>query len=103
MTDTLASPRPVPDAARFQPRYSGSQHSGQRLTTVPVWTAPTAAEWDDMPIGTRRAARLGPALYVTLLRDHDGWRLLPRPRLVGADLEGLRSAPRVPLDPDGVH
>lgn len=90
---------PMPDAARFRP-IERPQRGRQTYTTVPTWTRPTSDDLDALPVGTRRTAAFVPGVFVTLLKTDEGWTLLARHRIPGDVLAGLRSAPRVPIDPE---
>jgi hypothetical protein len=67
---------------------------------VPEWRALTGDELDALPVGTRRTVAFVPGVYVGLVKTHEGWTLLARYRIPGDALAGLRSAPRVPIDPE---
>ncbi len=94
--------RPVPNAAAFRRRIERPQRGRQVYTTVPAWTRPTADDLHAMPKGTRRTVAFVPGVFVTLVKTEDGWTLLARHRIPSDALAGLRSAPRVPIDPEGL-
>lgn len=92
--------RPVPDATRFQRRIERPSRGRQTWTTVPQWATLTAGELDVLPVGTRRSVRFLPGVYVGLIRTEHGWTLLRRCGIPSEALTDLRSAPRVPIDPE---
>ena len=95
------SVRPVPDASRFQKGAERRPWRGRSTwTTVPDWRALTGDELDALPVGTRRTVAFVPGEYVGLVRTHEGWTLLARHRIQSDALAGLRSAPRVLMDPE---
>ena len=102
MTDTLATPRPVPDAARFRPpRIPPSRII---WTTDPSgWAVLDEDQLAELPAEGRRTLAIAPGVYVTLVKVEDGtFTLLHRKGIPAHALAGMRTAPRVPIDPDGV-
>lgn len=99
MTDTLPKPRPVPEAARFRPRQTPP--SSITWTTDPdSWTVLDEAAVAALPAESRRTLSLAPGVYVTLVKVDDGtFTLLHRKGIPGRALAGIRTAPRVPIDP----
>lgn len=94
------SVRPVPDASRFQKAAERRPWRGRSTwTTVPDWQALTGDELDGLPVGTRRTVAFPPGVYVGLVRTQEGWTLLARHRIASDELAGLRSAPRVLMEP----
>ncbi len=93
---------PVPNAARFRKRTEPLSRGRQTWTTLPAWVTLTAHELDALPVGARRSVSFVPGVYVGLVRTEYGWTLLTRHGIPSDALAGIRSAPRVPIDPEGL-
>ena len=100
MTDTLTTPGTV--AARFRPPQTAP--SKIIWTTVPTgWARLDELQLAELPTEGRRTLAIAPGVYVTLVKVEDGtFTLLHRKGIPARALAGMRTAPRVPIDPDGV-
>ena len=99
MTITPATPRP--DAARS--RLPVRTHAPFIWTTLPEWAELDEPELDALPRDSRRSVEVVPGIYATAIKQADGtWTLMNRQGIRSRALAGARTAPRVPIDPDGV-
>lgn len=94
---------PVPTASRFRRRIVRACPARQRYTTVRDWGQLAPGELEAMPEGARRSVALSPSVHLTLIRGADGWTMNTRRGIPSEALAGMWTAPRVPVDPDGVQ
>ncbi|MQA35963.1 hypothetical protein [Modestobacter roseus] len=65
------------------------------------WAELDEQELTALPPNSRRTLEAAPGLYVTLIKGPTGtWTLMNRQGISSRLLAGLRTAPRVPIDPD---
>lgn len=105
MTEASQHPRPVPNAAHFRLRPVAAEPV-EPVEPV-VWT--TLVEWAELderelaalPTDTRRTLKAGPGLYLHVIKMPSGsWTLMNRRGISSRVLAGMRTAPRVPIDPE---
>jgi len=103
VTEAVQHLPPVPDAARFVPRPKPAAKVA--WTTVPTeWAELDEQELAALPPDSRRTLEAVPGLYVTLIKGPSRtWTLMNRQGISNRALAGARTAPRVPIDPDGVQ
>ena len=96
MTDTLT---PGTVAARFRPPQTPP--SKIVWTTDPSgWAALDEMQLAELPAEGRRTLAIAPGVYVTLVKCENGsFTLLHRKGIQARALAGMRTAPRVPIDP----
>lgn len=98
MTEAPQHLRPVPNAAQFRPRSAPAVPVV--WTTLPEWAELDEQELAALPPNTRRTLEAAPGLYVNIIMGPTGkWTLMNRQGISSRALAGVRTAPRVPIDP----